>query len=1446
VTVGLLLQAVEVAGPWRWRWLLLDEDSGEPLADHDVALDPGSSEVAAFAGLYEYLDGYAVPDRRTVSEAQIVAATGAWAGREVLGDAVGAAILAAAPVSVRVAVPAGLGLVLGWPLELAHAEGVPLAARGDVALVYDLSPVAGGGAGWVPGGPVPGVAPGVRVKDPVAGVLRVLAVFSQPDGTSVLALRRERYELTRLIRRIAAHQRLAAQVAVVQYGATRARLAAIAEDGAGWDVLHLSGHGRRGVFVLEHPDGSPDPVSTVELAGLLAPARRRVKLAVVSACESGAATIAETLRLMGLEEQATQLEQHAAGPGGPGGGTPGVADGPAAGTAGPIGAAGGLAAGDPAGSAGGPVPGGTGLGVAGSDGAAAPVVTGLARALGGRLGCPVVAMRYPVTDDFAVAFAGELYQRLLSYGQPVDVAVARAAAAAAGPVASAARPPVSLATPGVFGAQAAGLVLTVPAGQPDLGTGGGPMAYFPAEPDRFVGRGQAMARASAALAPASGVAGVVLHGMAGAGKTACALELAYRHQDSFAAAAFWQAPARSSEFAGALGSLAVALEVQLGQYGFTMADKIATTAALTAWLPRLRRLLEDNGILLVLDNLETLLTADGTWRDPRWAPLATALASHRGESRTIMTSRIPPVTGPANGSAGPGAATGGTAWTGGATTPGGSGMVTLAVHALSRDEAVALARELPRLRALLHADSGPVRDGHASDLITADRALVRRVMHVVQGHPKLLELADAAAADPAQLERQLTTAEDAQRARGGQLEAFFRDGTSALDATQFLHALTGWTTTAMTALPAPAQLLLRMLACLEDTDRQHAIIDANWADLWHRLGQPGDPPDPAPLITALTHAALIRPENPNGGTASDDDTTPGNGTGAGNPRQPTWYRMHPGVAEALRAGTSPEITTAVDTELAAFWQAVAGHALRRDGTEDSGMIVHSGLAAAPYLLRRQDWDAASAILERAISRDESPGTIQVALPSLRRIAEATGAPKDLSVLATALRSVDAAEAEQLLRDSLVQAGAAGDFGSASATAGELANLLRDAGRLTEALDVITQKADFARRAGLGPWTQLADEGRRLQVIALMGDHEEVVAKVRDLRARMDQLPAPGENDRTVYAWNIREATFDLGRSSALALREWQQCLDLNAEILRSKAGRGASAHEIARFRFNDAAPLIRLGRLADAERILLDCQQVYEDHSDINRLAQVLSVRADLEDERGHTQAALSLERTTIRLTYTRPEPRDIAISHHNLATYLAQAGADPAEQRAHRLAAALIYQLTGMNHQLATTLRALAAELRDPGDRPDQLPATLADVIEAAERTEGVHLGRLIAVLQSDPAVAAAAVGQLLRAAAELPAGSPDIARYLRDWEPVIDGVATSAGDPDAAAALAAALTKLDDSPSWAELGRALRAILAGQRGDTLLGGLDPIDTAIAAEVLRRLTAPPADSPAG
>jgi hypothetical protein len=505
-------------------------------------------------------------------------------------------------------------------------------------------------------------------------------------------------------------------------------------------------------------------------------------------------------------------------------------------------------------------------------------------------------------------------------------------------------------------------------------------------------------------------------------------------------------------------------------------------------------------------------------------------------------------------------------------------------------------------------------------------------------------------------------------------------------------------------------------------------------------------------------------------------------------------------------------------------------------------VVRAGLAAAPYLLRRSDWNTVGTLLENVIIRDGSLGTVQAALPGLRRIAAATGTPADAGRLARALRRVDTGEAERLMRSALEDAVSAGDYRSASASAGDLVSLLRDAGRLGEALEVAGQKPDYTRRAGLGPWTQLGDQAQRLQLLALMGEHAQVRAEVDRLRAAMAELPAHAAANEAVTPWNVRETILDIGYISALATGDWQRCLDLNAEVAASERERGAGKREVTQTRFKNAGPLIRLGRLAEAGRLLADCQRVFEDHADTTNLARVLSVRADLEDQLDHRQTAADLERAALRFFYARPEPRDIAVSHHNLANCLGRLGGDRAGQRAHRLAAALIYRLAGMGHDLAHTVRALAGELR-ADDGGQALPSTVAQVAEVAGRTEGVRLGELLAALQPDPQVIEAALAEILRAAAALPPGdsAPDIAQFLQRWEPVIAAIAAACQPgQEAQAELRQFLDERAEEPDWAALAAVLGRILAGERGESLLDGLDPVDTAIARQTLARLDQQP------
>ncbi|MGH3889030.1 MAG: hypothetical protein ACRDSZ_21160, partial [Pseudonocardiaceae bacterium] len=603
------------------------------------------------------------------------------------------------------------------------------------------------------------------------------------------------------------------------------------------------------------------------------------------------------------------------------------------------------------------------------------------------------------------------------------------------------------------------------------------------------------------------------------------------------------------------------------------------------------------------------------------------------------------------------------------------------------------------------------------------------------------ELADAAAAEPARLAYQLAEIEAA--VDGAARAAFLTEGETRLDAEQLLATFTAWTITVAATLPAPARLLLQVLCRIEETDRDTSVIGVNWVALWRRLGRPGEPPPLASVVAALVASALIVAD-------PIDDSA--------DPNEFVVYRIHLGVVEAIHSVTPELVTAAVDAQLAAWWTVVGDWGIEQQaGKDTSQFVVRAGLAAARYLLRRHDYNAASCLLERALIRDSySPVTSLAVLPLLRRIAEATGALKDLVVLGAALRKVDPGEAETLLRRAYDQARTDGKYGLASTTAGDLVTLLRDQGRLGEALTLADQKIEHTRRTGFGFWTQLSDQGRRLQILSLLGRHAQVLLDVSALRARMAGLPDQRADNDRVNPWTVREGVLDVGRVSAVALQRWDDALDLNNEIASAQRRRGAIPSEIARTRFNDHLPLLHLGRLADVDQLLRDCQNTFDTSGDITQLAAVYGARADLADKRDHPVDAVDLQRASLRLRYLHPDPGEISTAHHHLANYLSHTADNPAEQRAHRLTASLLNHLTGNTYQLTMTLKALTTELRCDTNSPETpalpatpvLPTTLAEVTHLVDADDGVRFGDLLITLCPDPITAEHALTDLLTTA--------------------------------------------------------------------------------------------------
>ena len=578
------------------------------------------------------------------------------------------------------------------------------------------------------------------------------------------------------------------ELRTLQYGTSVEVLKAALEEPAGWDIVHFSGHGEPGTVLLEGPNGKPAPVNAEDLAEILRPARNQIKLVTVSACLSAAASLKKTQLWLGIDA------------------VPEDEDG----------------------------------------GSASPVqeTSPVARQLVRVLDCAVLAMRFEVGDWFAIAFAKQLYQQLLIAGASLPAAVRTALTTIAGPETSTGE--LSALAPALFGRRAALLGLTVP---PNTSAIQADAFRLPPERERFVGRVAVMTRASEALAKASERTGVLFHGMAGAGKSACALELVHHLAPTgrFQHIMWYKAPDQGHDTASALVAFATALDRHFSD--LAMVQVVGREEDLAEWLPHLHQVLKNNAILIVIDNLESLLTDGGAWREVQFGRIISALFDHDGLSRTVLTSRIAPAD----------------LSTRVQITP---------IHALPLNEALMLMWEMPRLGRLYDIDTD----------------LFRKVLTVVQGHPKLTELAEGQAGDIKALATRIKNAEQAWLDGDNPLKALFAKGESAVTDTAFVAALAEWTGAVVATLPDASRTLFHFLCVTDDGEREDWIIEAAWSDLWSQLRLPEPPPSPDEALIPLTATALVESL-----VESVED------------RVVIRYALHPGVAAAGRAAANEDL-----------------------------------------------------------------------------------------------------------------------------------------------------------------------------------------------------------------------------------------------------------------------------------------------------------------------------------------------------------------------------------------------------------------------------------------------------------------------------------------------------------------------------------------------------------
>jgi tetratricopeptide (TPR) repeat protein len=238
---------------------------------------------------------------------------------------------------------------------------------------------------------------------------------------------------------------------------------------------------------------------------------------------------------------------------------------------------------------------------------------------------------------------------------------------------------------------------------------------------------------------------------------------------------------------------------------------------------------------------------------------------------------------------------------------------------------------------------------------------------------------------------------------------------------------------------------------------------------------------------------------------------------------------------------------------------------------------------------------------------------------------------------------------------------------------------------------------------------------------------------------MATLPiTPGPRE-TNPPWNVREGLLGSGRAAASLLGRWEDALDLNAGVIGSMLDRRAPLTTIARARYNDYYPLLRLGRADEALGLLQECHKAFKDANDIQMLGKTQSALASTEDIQGHSEAAIGLARDALRYKYLAGDVDAIAISHHNHGEYLRRAQ-HPASALANHLAAALIRTLAGVestgDNSPADSARAAASDLLESRSRADP-PRDILDLSEKLSDIPGTDLAGVIARLSPDPQVA-------------------------------------------------------------------------------------------------------------
>ena len=1104
--------------------------------------------------------------------------------------------------------------------------------------------------------------------------LRVLFVFAEAPGDRPLAMRLEREELRELFAGTILPKKNV-EIDLLCHGVTRSALKEQVRRKGGYHVVHWSGHGHQNLLSLTGEDGGRGSITGKELAALFENAGGFIpQLVFLSACLSGAFVDIRdwaTLRAALLGER------------------PDVKD------------------------------------------AESPALDRIIREETGytgtaldllRSGVPqVVAMRYEVGDDYARELARQFYRRGLADGDRLDAADALTTARTdlRDDLEAARRlGPINHATPILFGhggafltprpARSKQMDALRPRPQPLLP---GRLRELDPPPD-FVGRGEVLTDLQARWLRAAETPVALIQGLAGLGKTAIAAEAIHLWHPRFDYVLAFQAKPTAlalDEFFRTLDSrLTLCSAAYRGRCEASPYERIFLEPGGPLTGPErydqirvnLLEALRNEAVLIVIDNFETNLEdliQDGACRcrEAEWDRTLEFLRDELAgtSSRVLMTSRLRPA---------------------GLRT----GALAIPLGPLPPKEAVLFVRTHPALRELLYSGEDEER-------------LLRRLLDISRGHPLILNRLGVLADRPEDLEAALDqlTADglsalpdiytagktDADRRRehdyledvaGGSVDLLIRR--LSPDARRLLWIITlanesvtgtmiegiwGGRTVEDDTLKQFKQLLKLAdsmpAEAREQIEQKLSELPPEFRAILEAEDDDGESPAPpvGPLLDELLASGLVHRET------ADAGTRPGVQAAAGavygfhelvRERIAGWMTAHP---EETGGRTAEAVWIAYGDRYAASFRAFI------DGGGEGAYegAGEAGRRALTYMVRAGAFDRLGGFASSLVTGTRDPGLLKSVIGELKAVAD-TVPPGEArwsvrTYLADALRN--SGQPDQSLtfyETAAAEAEAAGDWSDLGWIRGNWAIAFAMIGRLAEARDMQLKSADALRKAGRSEVDVISRELEALRIDVMGGRAEDALpeidarlSRVREWwKAKKAGRPAP-EAPNPEDLGRALVSGLDVSHQANHSLQNWEACLDRLTEIEETQREMGAGRHEIYIARFNQYGPLIKLGRLDEARRVVEECLAVFEKVDDLTMQAKALSALAHIWNERGDVDQAISLARQALSVTNRLPDPADRAISHLNLGNYLEKAGRIE-DCGAHHLAAG-IYDLVSGHH---------------------------------------------------------------------------------------------------------------------------------------------------------------------